>query len=177
MNRLPYNLANQRSHIGQMATIATILIGVISLLGKRNELTREVFWWLVVGREHSMFFSHQKSPKCTLGGGDPPPCFTSITPRCHRSTERYDAVEADLPIESHQWLTFFLDLYTTMLRSKVSNVVEMQTMPRTPARSAWPKVMPHTKLNVPTSLLPPFTMKILIRFNYKTSTIDALVCA
>jgi hypothetical protein len=33
MNRLPYNLADQRSHIGQMATIATILIRVISLLG------------------------------------------------------------------------------------------------------------------------------------------------
>jgi hypothetical protein len=38
-------MANQRSHVGQMATIATILIGVISLLGKRNELMREVFWW------------------------------------------------------------------------------------------------------------------------------------
>ncbi len=44
MNRLPYNLANQRSHIGQMGTIATILIGVISLLGKRSKLTCEVFW-------------------------------------------------------------------------------------------------------------------------------------
>jgi hypothetical protein len=44
MNRLPYNLANQRSHIEQMATIVTILIRVISLLGKRNKLTREVFW-------------------------------------------------------------------------------------------------------------------------------------
>ncbi len=56
MNRLPYNLANQRSHIGQIATIATILIRVISLLGKRNKLMREVFWWLVAGREHLMFF-------------------------------------------------------------------------------------------------------------------------
>jgi hypothetical protein len=44
-----------------MATIAPILIGVISLLGKRNKLTREVFWWLVTGREHLMFFSHQKA--------------------------------------------------------------------------------------------------------------------
>jgi hypothetical protein len=46
-----------------MAKIATILIGVISFLGKWNELTREVFWWLVAGREHLMFFSRQKSPK------------------------------------------------------------------------------------------------------------------
>jgi hypothetical protein len=52
-----------------MATIMTILIRVISLLGKRNKLTREVFWWLVAGREHLMIFSHQKSTKCTLGGG------------------------------------------------------------------------------------------------------------
>jgi hypothetical protein len=63
MNRLPYDFANQRSHIGQLATIATILIGVISLLGKWNKLTREVFWWLVAGSEHLMFFFHQKSPK------------------------------------------------------------------------------------------------------------------
>jgi hypothetical protein len=28
MNGLPYNLVNQRSHIGQMATIATILISI-----------------------------------------------------------------------------------------------------------------------------------------------------
>jgi hypothetical protein len=69
MNRLPYNLANQRSHIGQMATIVTILIEVISLLGKWNELTREVFWWLVAGREHLMFFFRQKSPECVLGVG------------------------------------------------------------------------------------------------------------
>jgi hypothetical protein len=66
MNRLPYNLANQRSHIGRMATIMTILIRVISLLGKQNELTREVFWWLVTGREQLM---SQKSPRCVLGGG------------------------------------------------------------------------------------------------------------
>jgi hypothetical protein len=32
MNRLPYNLSGQRSHIGRMATIPTILIRVISLL-------------------------------------------------------------------------------------------------------------------------------------------------
>jgi hypothetical protein len=63
MNRIPYNLANQRSHIGQMATIATILIRVISLLGKRNELMREVFWWLVAGREHLIIFSPPKNPK------------------------------------------------------------------------------------------------------------------
>jgi hypothetical protein len=43
-------LADQRSHIGQMATIATIVIGVISLLVKWNKLMREVFWWLVAGR-------------------------------------------------------------------------------------------------------------------------------
>jgi hypothetical protein len=61
MNRLPYDLADQRSHVGRMATISTILIGVISLLGKRNKLTREVFWWLVVGREHSMFFFTKKA--------------------------------------------------------------------------------------------------------------------
>jgi hypothetical protein len=39
MNRLPSNLADQRSHIGLMATIAAIFIGVISLLGKQNQLT------------------------------------------------------------------------------------------------------------------------------------------
>jgi hypothetical protein len=67
MNRLPYNLADQRSHIGQMATITTILIRVISLLGKRNELTREVFWWLVAGREHLMIFFPPKKPKIGAG--------------------------------------------------------------------------------------------------------------
>jgi hypothetical protein len=41
-----------------MATIALIVIGVISLLVKD-----EVFCWLAAGREHSMFFSRQKSPK------------------------------------------------------------------------------------------------------------------
>jgi hypothetical protein len=56
MNRLPYNFADQRSHIGQMAIITTILIRVISLLGKWKKLTREVFWWLVAGREHLMIF-------------------------------------------------------------------------------------------------------------------------
>jgi hypothetical protein len=72
MNRLPYNLANQRSHIGRMATIATILIGVILLLGKGHELTREVLWWLVEGREHSMFFFPQKKAGMSTGrlGGD-----------------------------------------------------------------------------------------------------------
>jgi hypothetical protein len=67
MNRLPYNLANQRSHIGRMATIATILIRVISLLGKRNELMREVFWWLVAGREHLMIFFPPKKPEMCAG--------------------------------------------------------------------------------------------------------------
>jgi hypothetical protein len=61
MNRLPCNLASQRSHIGQMATIVTILIKVILLLGKQNELVCEVFWWLVAGREHLMFFFCQKA--------------------------------------------------------------------------------------------------------------------
>jgi hypothetical protein len=45
-----------------MATIATILIKVILLLGKWNKLMREVFWWLVAGRDYLMFFC-QKSPK------------------------------------------------------------------------------------------------------------------
>jgi hypothetical protein len=44
-----------------MATIAHIVIGVISLLVKRKKLTREVFCWLAVGREHSIFFSRQKA--------------------------------------------------------------------------------------------------------------------
>jgi hypothetical protein len=70
MNRLYFNMANQRSHIGQMATIATILIGVISLLGKRNKLRCEVFWWLVAGREHLMIFLPPKNPRCALRGGD-----------------------------------------------------------------------------------------------------------
>jgi hypothetical protein len=56
-------LANQRSHIGRMATIALIVIGVISLLVKRNKLTREVFYWLAAGREHSMFFFPPKKPE------------------------------------------------------------------------------------------------------------------
>jgi hypothetical protein len=50
-----------------MATIATILIRVISLLGKQNELTREVFWWLVAGREHLMIFFPPKKPKMHAG--------------------------------------------------------------------------------------------------------------
>jgi hypothetical protein len=66
MNRLPYNLANQRSHIRGMAIIALIIIGVISFLGKQNKLTREVFWWLVAGREHLMFFLPKK-PKMIAG--------------------------------------------------------------------------------------------------------------
>jgi hypothetical protein len=44
-----------------MATIATILVGVILLQGKQNELTCEVFWWLVAGREHSIFFFPKKA--------------------------------------------------------------------------------------------------------------------
>jgi hypothetical protein len=67
MNKLPYNLANQRSHIRRMATIATILIRVISLLGKRNKLTCEMFWWLVAGREHLMIFFPPKKPKMHAG--------------------------------------------------------------------------------------------------------------
>jgi hypothetical protein len=43
-----------------MATIATIVIRVISLLGKWNKLTREVLWLLVAGREHLMFFFSAK---------------------------------------------------------------------------------------------------------------------
>jgi hypothetical protein len=68
MNRLPYDLADQRSHIGRMATIGTIVIRVISLLVKQNKSTGEVFWWLVAGREHLSFFC-RKIPKCMLGGG------------------------------------------------------------------------------------------------------------
>jgi hypothetical protein len=44
-----------------MATITLIIIGVISLVGKLDELTREVFWGLAAGREHSMFFSAKKA--------------------------------------------------------------------------------------------------------------------
>jgi hypothetical protein len=43
-----------------MATITLIVIRVIALLGKLNELTREVFWGLAEGREHSMFFFSTK---------------------------------------------------------------------------------------------------------------------
>jgi hypothetical protein len=39
-----------------MATIALIVIGDISVVGKLNELMREVFWGLVAGKEHSMFY-------------------------------------------------------------------------------------------------------------------------
>jgi hypothetical protein len=67
MNRLPYNLAGQRSHIGRISTIATILIRVISLLGKRNKSMHEVFWWLAVGREHLMIFFPPKKPKMRTG--------------------------------------------------------------------------------------------------------------
>jgi hypothetical protein len=42
-----------------MATIALIVIRVISLLVKRNKLMREVFCWLAVGR--ALFFFHQKT--------------------------------------------------------------------------------------------------------------------
>jgi hypothetical protein len=43
-----------------MATIALIVIGVITLVGKLNKLTREVFWGLAAGREHLIFFSSKK---------------------------------------------------------------------------------------------------------------------
>ncbi len=42
------------------------------LLGKRNNLPREVFCWLVAGEKTASFFSRQKSPKCALGGGGAP---------------------------------------------------------------------------------------------------------
>ncbi len=50
-----------------MATIVTILIEVIPLLGKRNELTREVFWWLVAGREHLIICFLPKKLKMHAG--------------------------------------------------------------------------------------------------------------
>ncbi len=50
-----------------MATIMLIVIGVISLLVKQNKLTFEVFCWLAVGREHSMFFFPPKKPKMSAG--------------------------------------------------------------------------------------------------------------
>jgi hypothetical protein len=46
-----------------MATIVLIVIGVISLLVKRNKLTREVFCWLAAGREHLMFFFPPKKAR------------------------------------------------------------------------------------------------------------------
>jgi hypothetical protein len=46
-----------------MATITTILIEIISLLGKWNKLMHEMFWWLVAGREHFP----QKKPKMSAG--------------------------------------------------------------------------------------------------------------
>ena len=52
-----------------MATIVTIIIGVTYLLGKRNDLPREVFCWLVAGEKTAPFFPAKKSPKCALGGG------------------------------------------------------------------------------------------------------------
>jgi hypothetical protein len=39
-----------------MATIVTIIIGVTYLLGKRNDLLREVFCWLVAGEKTAPFF-------------------------------------------------------------------------------------------------------------------------
>jgi hypothetical protein len=55
-----------------MATIATILIGVISLLGKQNELMREVFWWLVRGEKRTLnvCFPPKKSK---MSAHHPPP--------------------------------------------------------------------------------------------------------
>jgi hypothetical protein len=50
-----------------MATITTILIRVISLLGKWNELMCEVFWWLVAGREHLLDVFLPKKPKMSAG--------------------------------------------------------------------------------------------------------------
>jgi hypothetical protein len=46
-----------------MATIALIVIGVISLLVKQNKLMREVFCWLHWRREENTpcFFSRQKA--------------------------------------------------------------------------------------------------------------------
>jgi hypothetical protein len=50
-----------------MATIALIIIGVISLLVKRNKLSREVFCWLAAGREHSIYFFPAKKPEMSTG--------------------------------------------------------------------------------------------------------------
>jgi hypothetical protein len=66
-----------------MATIATILIGVISLLGKQNELMREVLWRLVVGREHLMFFPTKKARNERWEVVVMPPIFLLI-PMVHR---------------------------------------------------------------------------------------------
>jgi hypothetical protein len=44
-----------------MATIVLIVIGVTCLLVKQNKIMREVFCWLLAGREHSMFFSAKEA--------------------------------------------------------------------------------------------------------------------
>jgi hypothetical protein len=43
-----------------MVANATIIIGVIMLLGKRSKLMCEVFWWLVMGKENLSFFPAKK---------------------------------------------------------------------------------------------------------------------
>jgi len=52
-----------------MATSALMAIRINDSLGLRRKLTRVMFCSVVAGKKHFMFFSRQKSPRCSLGGG------------------------------------------------------------------------------------------------------------
>jgi hypothetical protein len=51
-----------------MATSALMAIRINDSLGLRRKLTRVMFCSVVAGKKHFMFFSRQKSPRCSLGG-------------------------------------------------------------------------------------------------------------
>jgi hypothetical protein len=50
-----------------MATSALMAIRINDSLGLRRKLTRVMFCSVVAGKKHFMFFSRQKSPRCSLG--------------------------------------------------------------------------------------------------------------
>jgi hypothetical protein len=55
-------------HFYQMALIALSIMGFIDYLGYRTIFMRAMFCSVVLEQKKG-FFSHQKSPRCLLGGG------------------------------------------------------------------------------------------------------------
>jgi hypothetical protein len=55
-----------------MATSTLMAIRINDSLALWRKLTRVMFCSVVAGKKHFMFFSRQKSPRCSLGGGAGP---------------------------------------------------------------------------------------------------------